>query len=589
MKTNYKRAIISVMLVAIYLLPKAHAQGTWTALTNPAPDQNAGVMLLLSDGSIIAKTVGAASDTTQSGVVWDKLTPDSLGSYINGTWSSIAPMHLSRLYFASQVLKDGRVFVAGGEYGTGGSNAEIYDPVSNVWTMIPSLGIPILDANSEVLQNGKVLLATLDGGGNNTIIFNPKTNTMAVGPTCHNGHDESAWLKLPDNSILYVDFQSTSSERYIPASNQWVFDGTVPDSLYDKYLGESGAAFMLPNGKAFFQGSTGHNAYYTPSGTSSPGTWAIAPDFPITLGSQYGTVDAASAMMVNGKILCSASPVNTGTTNTTSFVAPTAFYEFDYITNSFTQVSAPGGGSNLNIPCFETNMLDLPDGTVLYASQYTYQYYVYKPSGSPLAAGKPTINTITQMNCDTFKITGTLFNGISEGAAYGDDWQMATNYPIIRLTNGTKVYYVRTYNWNSTGVQTGSTPDTTLFTIPPTLPYATYSLVVTANGISSDPVSFIHSPCSTGITNIISETNTNLSIYPNPSDGLINISFNSKENGNYQLSVLDIFGRIIKQETKEAISGNNTDIMNADGVSKGIYFLIFQKGNESIKTKVIIK
>jgi hypothetical protein len=58
-------------------------------------------------------------------------------------------------------------------------------------------------------------------------------------------------------------------------------------------------------------------------------------------------------------------------------------------------------------------------------------------------------------------LTGTGFNGNSEGAVYGDDWQMNTNYPIVSLVDtGGKVYYARTFNWNSTGVMRGTLPDT---------------------------------------------------------------------------------------------------------------------------------
>jgi hypothetical protein len=74
---------------------------------------------------------------------------------------------------------------------------------------------------------------------------------------------------------------------------------------------------------------------------------------------------------------------------------------------------------------------------------------------------------------------------------------MSTNFPVIRLTSGGNVYYARTYNWNRTGVQTGALADTTQFATPAGLPAGTYSLVVTANGISSDPVSFVFSPVPT--------------------------------------------------------------------------------------------
>ena len=49
----------------------------------------------------------------------------------------MAPMHYNRLYYSSDVLPDGRVFVAGAEYGNGTTNAEVYDPLRDTWTEIP--------------------------------------------------------------------------------------------------------------------------------------------------------------------------------------------------------------------------------------------------------------------------------------------------------------------------------------------------------------------------------------------------------------------------------------------------------------------
>ena len=65
-------------------------------------------MLLLTDGSVMCQQSG--------GVNWSKLTPDSSGDYVNGTWTPLAPMLNTRLYYASAVLIDGRVIVCGGEY-----------------------------------------------------------------------------------------------------------------------------------------------------------------------------------------------------------------------------------------------------------------------------------------------------------------------------------------------------------------------------------------------------------------------------------------------------------------------------------------
>lgn len=470
-----------LLAVGGLLIPwRAMAVGTWTPLTHTAPS-SVDLMLLLSDGTVMVQRSGISSN-------WYRLTPDIHGSYVNGTWTTLAAMHDARLYFSSDVLPDGRVFVAGGEYGSAGihspnsETAEVYDPLANVWTSLPSSGKDFYDSVSKVLPSGNVLVAPVYSGG--TVIFNYKNNTWTNGPNFVRGtdQDEASWVRLPDDSILTIDPFGTNSERYIPSSNTWVNDGVVPVSLYDSFLFELGAAFLLPSGNAFFLGSTGHTALYTPTGTTSPGTWTAGPNIP----NGQGTPDAAAAMMVNGRILCAVSP--TPTTN--SFPSPTSFYEYDPVSNAFTQANAPAGGTTVNHPSYWTAMLDLPDGTVLY-SEFGSLLYVYHPDGSPLAAGKPTITTITPNVDGSYLLTGTLLNGISEGAAYGDDWQMNSNYPIVRLTDAAgNVYYARTFNWSSTSVMTGTTPETTEFRLPTGLVAGTYSLVVVANGNSSAPVSF---------------------------------------------------------------------------------------------------
>jgi hypothetical protein len=563
-----------------------YAQGTWTQVKQNSPDTYGGQMLLLTDGTVIIKSEAGGGDGV--GNIWEKLTPDIHGSYINGTWTkTMAAMHNTRLDFSSQVLKDGRVYVAGGEYGTGNAYAETYDPLTNVWTMAPSTGQKFVDANSEILENGKVLQAVVMGTDylRSILIYDPVKNTFTTGPSSAGAHNESTWIKLPDNSILQVDRNAKTSERYIPEQNKWVADGNVPVSLYDPYGLETGAGFLLPDGRVVHFGSLGANAIYTPSGNTSPGTWKAIASFPNGL----GTPDAPAAMMVNGKILCMANLIPTSANH---FPPPSTFFEYNYLTDAFTPIKAPTGGATLDISTWMANMLALPDGSILYAQQNSSKYYVYTPDGSPLSAGKPTINKIyitnNTGNC-TYKITGTTFNGISEGAAYGDDEQMATNYPIIRLTSGTNAYYARTFNWNSTGVMRGNKPDTAEFTIPAGISLTTtYSLVVTANGIASNPVLF--TPC-VGIVSGIEETtdsNRDILVYPNPASEQTALTFKTQEDGAYTIKVIDIMGRTIQEETGKAISGDNTHLINVSNIGTGTYMIFLQKGTAIYKTKFLI-
>jgi hypothetical protein len=583
-KQILQRLSRGILFVALLLLIQETglAQGIWTPLTNKIPDANGDlmVMLLLSDGTVMAKTDSCSCDTLPT-ATWSKLTPDIHGSYVNGTWSRLAPMHESRVYFASQVLKDGRVFVAGGEYGTGGFLAETYDPLSDHWTPAPAQPSLLADANSEILPDGRVLVGTDSMGWKGTLLFDPSSNSWTTGPFCHGNHDETAWIKLPDNSLLFVDVDTTSTERYIPALNKWVVDRAVPVSLYDSFGSEAGAAFLLPDGRAFFLGSTGHTAYYVPSGNVNPGNWTAGPDIPAGM----GTPDAAAAMMVNGKIMCAVSPVPFAANH---FPTPTYFYEFDYLSNSFLAVKAPNGTDTLNSSCYMTNMLDLPDGSVLFSTQNSSQCYIYTPGGTALSIGKPTIKNYTQDQCG-YRVTGTRFNGISEGAAYGDDWQMASNYPIVRLSSGANVYYARTSGWNRTGVQTGNLPDTAAFTVPASMPSGSYSLEVIANGIASDPISFMLNPCSAGIDEFETSSSDFLIVYPNPTDDLATIKFQSENGGSYSIRVLDILGRTVREEHTEAVAGENAQILSFAGVAKGIYLLVLKKGQAQQQVKISIR
>ena len=81
-------------------------------------------------------------------------------------------------------------------------------------------------------------------------------------------------------------------------------------------------------------------------------------------------------------------------------------------------------------------------------------------------------------------------NGLTQGAYYGDDAQMATNYPLARLRDPAtgKVTYCRTRDYSTMGVATGAAIVDTTFTVPASLPIGQYQLAVVANGIASDEV-----------------------------------------------------------------------------------------------------
>src|SRR5207247_1512766 len=101
----------------------------------------------------------------------------------------------------------------------------------------------------------------------------------------------------------------------------------------------------------------------------------------------------------------------------------------------------------------------------------------------------PAPNSVTRAK--TYTVSGTQFNGLSQGAAYGDDFQDATNYPLVRIVNQATghVVYCRTHNHSTMAIATGSKKVSTSFDVPANAETGPSQLFVVANGIPSSPFS----------------------------------------------------------------------------------------------------
>jgi hypothetical protein len=114
---------------------------------------------------------------------------------------------------------------------------------------------------------------------------------------------------------------------------------------------------------------------------------------------------------------------------------------------------------------------------------------IYTSAGPINAAWRPTITSVQQVLTpgNTYVISGTQFNGLSAGTAYGDDGQMASSYPLVRIVNhATKhVFYAKTHNHSTMAIATGSAIVSTSFDVPTGIETGASSIFVVANGIPS--------------------------------------------------------------------------------------------------------
>ena len=469
---------------------------SWQSL-NTEPSFSADTMLLLTDGTVMVHELNTPN--------WHRLTPDSSGSYINGSWSPLASLPDNSgiptdkggptnapLFFASAVLGDGTVFVAGGEYNKGKANADIltaqiYDPIADTWTAVatPTGWTGIGDAASCVLADGRLLLGSFDSS--ESAVFDPQTRTWQAGGTKTDSCSEETFTLLPNGNVLTVECSNPPfAEQYIPSSNTWVSAGstgvTLPQSC-PGLVSEIGPALMLPDGRLFAVGATGNTALYTPDpDPTKAGTWTNGPTLTDSQGNTSYPMDVPAVLLPNGKVMVLGAPGPP-----CNYPAPTTVFLYDPASNAATVIPGP---SNANGAPYGARLLLLPNGQVLYSASRK-DIEVYTPDPGLQTSWKPTITEIpgTLTLGQAYPISGTQFNGLSQACSYGDDVQMATNYPIVQLQSGGKIYYLRTFNHSTMGIATGAAIVSTNIYVPTNVPTGPAKVVVIANGIASDPVS----------------------------------------------------------------------------------------------------
>ena len=149
-------------------------------------------------------------------------------------------------------------------------------------------------------------------------------------------------------------------------------------------------------------------------------------------------------------------------------------------------------GTNLNQTLSASgSLMVLPTGQVLVAGGSTAK--IYTPSNTTYSSDwAPKIKRYPKRvrRGSTYAISGRQFNGLSQAAAFGDELETATNYPLIRLTNTATghVFYARTHDHSTMGVATGRQLVSTSFDVPASMETGSCALEVVANGIPSPAV-----------------------------------------------------------------------------------------------------
>ena len=481
MKLPGKIALTFAMLFA--LLFAAGGQ-TWTPLVNQ-PGANLGAMLQLRDGRILVHEEQSGNSRN-----WHILTPDATGSYVNGTWSSGGqlPLGYSPWFFGSQVLMDGKtVVIEGGEYNGGRSAWTTKGAIGTIsgstlsWAAnSPPAGWTTLgDAESVLLADGTYMQSNCCTAQN--ALYNGPNSWTATGSVNQSSNDESGFTLLSNDLVLTVDAKSSNcgtsqgSELYDQATGIWSCGPILPVKLYNPADEELGAAVLMYNNKVFqFGGNIVATAIYDVASNS----WVAGP----TPANGLDQADGPAALEPNGKVLAMLSPG--------LFQGGCQFVEYDPSTNTLANTANP-----TNCPgdsSYVGHLMVLPTGQIMF-TDFSGLVEIYTPAAGVVAGVAPTINpvsgTVGSPSTNTV-LSGAQLNGLTENNGYGDDYQGATNYPLVRLVQAAapnNVYYATTHDETTHSIAPGIS-NSTKFDVPAGLPAGNYNLVLLANGIESNSI-----------------------------------------------------------------------------------------------------
>jgi hypothetical protein len=463
--------------------------GTWKDIAGTLPFTNGPWnATLMTDGTVLVE------DYCTSPEQWYKLTPNKKGLYEKGKWSTIAtmPSGYSPLFFASQVLPDGRWIVNGGEYndcsGDHTTLGALYDPVKDSWTSVkaPSGWGTIGDAESIILPNGTYMLANCCSSSNALASISGTTVTWTA-QNSFGYNNEEPFAALPNGDVFSVSVWLHGSNydesfEYDTSAGTWAKGANTADYLSTNTAYELGPTSLRPDGSIiqFTANPTiGVNDIYD----TKTKTWSSGPKLTVS-GTIYDAADAPAVTLPSGNTLVQLSPG--------IFSTPSHFWEIGPLKKgsvSTLQVSDPAQAAGTS--SYMGTFLMLPTGQALWDnSQATpNEVATYTPKGAPKATWLPVVSSVSSTLTRGSKanaISGTNFNGFSLGAVYGDDGQMSTNWPIISIKNNATgdVCYTRSYDFSTMGVWTSGTTNA-VFDIPKNCETGASTLYAIVNGIAS--------------------------------------------------------------------------------------------------------
>lgn len=351
----------------------------------------------------------------------------------------------------------------------------------------------------------------------------------------------------------------------------------------------SGNSFIMnPTGANTYTYSSGSNTVtptslnsYTVMGTSLAGCVSA-------LGAVSNiTVNTTPTITVNSGTICSGNSftINPSGANSyvysggTSIVSPT-------ISNTYTVTGTSIEGCVSTTVISSLTVNTTPAVTVNSGSVCAGQSFTMVPTGANSYTYSSGTSVVTPTSTVTYSVTGASVVGcistpVTSSVVVNAIPSITTSATPTLICNGETatltVSGANTYSWSTSSTST-------VIVVSPTI---TVNYTVTGtNSFGCKTTSIVTesvSPC-IGIEEI-TETKSNISVYPNPASSLIHVELNALNNENTSIQITNSLGQIMFLQKTEA----SETIINISNLSAGVYFVTVFEGKQTTTKKIIIQ
>ena len=259
--------------------------------------------VLLANGKVLV-----AGGTTYPNADFSSTSSAELFDPLTNTWSITGSMNIPRRSFFMVRLINGKVLVGGGirDKSTSLKSAEIYDPATQTFSSVPDMpGSNRAGASAVLLSNGNVLVVGGSDGSSlwkSAIIFDTSTNSWSsVSSQMQTEHYlNAAIVTLNDGRVLIAGGQTLGAES---VSKTDIFDPTTYTFSAGPELStprQGLTAHVLTNGKVVLIGGAAYESSTNSVDVYDPVTSRIIRQFNTMSYSRYGH---SSALLLDGRVL----------------------------------------------------------------------------------------------------------------------------------------------------------------------------------------------------------------------------------------------------------------------------------------------